>query len=493
MVAMALGSGMIFLDSTAVNVALPRIQTDLAAPLAGLQWVVNAYTLTLASLLLIGGSLGDVLGRKRIFIIGLVIFTVSSIGCGLAPSLGWLIAMRAAQGIGGALLVPESLAIIQDVMEPEDRSRAIGVWAGLSGVTTAIGPLVGGYLIGVVSWRAVFFLNVPLSAVTLYAVAAQVPGNPHTGTWRALDWPAAAAVAAGLGGLTYGLIEGPSRGWLSEPIVIALALGVAGLVLFVIRESRASHPMVPLSIFGFRDFTGANLASLGVYFALSGALLFLTLDFQQVRGYSPLAAGAALLPITVLLLLLSPRMGSLMKRFGARVFMTAGSALNAAGFLYLTTTGRQSEYLTGFFPGIVLVGLGMAVFVTPLTATVMSALPPGLSGVASGVNNAVTRVASLLAIAVLGVIVTTRFDSTLPRNLRLTNIPEPSRASLVAGARRLANDAAPKRLPPSERMRARVAVEDSFVDGLHWALDTCAVLCLAAAGVSWLTIRPPAH
>ncbi len=486
---MALGSGMIFLDSTAVNVALPRIQTDLAAPLAGLQWVVNAYTLTLASLLLVGGSLGDVLGRKQIFIAGLIIFTLSSIGCGLAFNLARLIAARAAQGIGGALLVPESLAIIQDVVEPGDRSRAIGMWAGLSGVTAAIGPLVGGYLVSAVSWRAVFFLNVPLSAVTLCAVAAQVPASRRGGNWRALDWPAAAVIAVGLGGLTYGLIEGPSLGWVTAPIVIALGTGVAGIALFVLREARASQPMVPLSIFGVRDFTGANLASLGVYFALAGALLFITLDLQQIDGYSPLAAGAALLPITVLLLLLSSRMGSLMNRFGARVFMTGGSTLNALGFLYLMTTGRQSGYLTGFFPGIVLVGLGMATFVTPLTTTVMAALPGGLSGIASGVDNAVTRVASLLAVAVLGAIVATRFDGTLPGNLRAVGIPQPARASLIARSARLASDAPPPSLSRSRRARARTAVDDSFVDGLHWALGACAILCLASAGTSWLTIR----
>lgn len=488
-VAMALGSGMIFLDTTVVNVALPRIQSDLAAPLAGLQWVVNAYTLTLASFLLVGGDLGDTLGRKRIFVAGLIVFTLASVGCGIAPTLQVLIAGRALQGIGGALLVPGSLAVIQDVMAPEDRSRAIGIWAGLSGVTSAAGPLVGGYLVGAVSWRAVFFLNVPLFLLTVYAVLWHVPGGRPQAASSALDWLGTLCTAVGLAGLTYGLIEGPALGWNDTSVLSTLGLGAAGLLLFPLWEMRAPRPMVPLTIFRSRNFTGANLVSLAVYFAFGGALLFLTLDLQQVRGYSPLAAGAAILPITLLLLLLSPRMGSLTTRFGARAFMTAGPVINALGLLWFLSTDRTSAYLTGFFPGIILLGLGMSVFVTPLTTTVMSALPGNLSGIASGVNNAATRLASLLAIAILGVIIAARFDATLPGKLTQTTLSGPVRRSLIAREGRLAADPIPAALSPAERAQARAAVEDSFVDGFHWVAGTCALLCLAAGVVSWMTIR----
>lgn len=488
--ATALGSGMIFLDGTVVNVALPRIQSDFSAPLSGPQWVINSYLLLLAALLLVGGDLGDTYGRRKVFAAGQVVFSLASLSCGLAPNLGTLIAARAAQGVGGALMVPESLAIIKAVIAEKDSSGAIGLWAGLSGVTTAIGPLLGGYLVQTVSWRAIFFINVPLGAVTLYATLAHIPENRDPRASRTLDWAGALTTMIGLAALTYGLIEGPQNGWTDRPVLAALTVGVIALLLFPLREWRASHPMVPLDIFASRDFSASNLATLAVYFAFTGSLLFLTLDLQQVEGYTPLEAGLATLPITALILLISPRMGGLMHRFGARPFMTAGPAVVAAGFLLFLLPGRRVSYPTQILPPVFVMGLGMSIFITPLTSTVMSSVPPTRVGIASGINNAVSRIASLLAIAVLGVIVAWRFDATLPSHLG-HSIPTQARAHLIAQQGRLADDPIPSSLPPAQRRVARVAVEQSFVDGFHWAMGVCAALCLLAAGLAWVTIRAP--
>lgn len=490
--ATALGSGMIFLDGTVVNVALPRIQSELAAPLSGLQWIVNAYTLFLAALLLLGGGLGDIYGRKIAFDAGLVLFTLASIGCGFAPNLNVLIAARAIQGIGGALLVPGSLAMIKAVIEPRDSARAIGLWAGLSGVTTAVGPLLGGYLVQAVSWRAIFFINIPFAALTLFAIR-HMPPNRDEQASPILDLPGAAAVVAGLGGLTYALIEGPQTGWTTPSVVLAIVVGVAGVLLFPLREAVTRHPMVPLGVFRSSDFSGSNLATIGVYFSLSGVLLFLVLDLQQVQGYSPIEAGLALIPITLLLLFLSPRVGTLTGRVGPRLLMTAGPVVVAAGFVLLLFDGRHTSYIGGVFPGIAVIGLGMSLFVTPLTATVMGSVPEGLAGIASGVSNTLTRVASLLAIATLGIIVFSRFDSSLSASTRHLGISPEARASLLAHADRLADDPVPAHLDTRQRAAVRGAIDDAYIDGFRWAMGTCAVLCLLSAGIAAVTVssRPP--
>ncbi|MGH2442847.1 MAG: MFS transporter [Chloroflexota bacterium] len=487
--AMALGSGMIFLDSTVVNVALPKIQSDLTASLSGLQWIINAYTLLLAALLLIGGSLGDVYGRKKAFIAGLLIFTLASVACGLAPNLGVLIAARAVQGIGGALLVPCSLAIITAVIDEGDTGRAIGMWAGLSGVTTALGPLLGGYLVDAVTWRAIFFINVPLAAVTLYALVAHVPANRDDEATRDLDWPAALAIIAGLGGMTYGLIQGPTGGWSSFQVLIAFVIGIAGLALFPIRELFAAHPMVPLSAFRSRNFSGANLATIGVYFSLSGAFLFLILDLQQVQGYSALAAGASLLPVTILMLFLSPRIGALTGRFGARGLMTTGAFVVAGGCLLLAIGGRNVSYGVNVFPGVVVIGLGLSVFVTPLTVTVMSSVPGHLAGVASGVSNTLTRIASLLAIAILGVVILARFDSSLSHSLQTAHLSSAARVTLLRHDSQLAADPLPSGLSAAQRNSVRIAIGDSYIAGFRWAMYVCAALCASSGVLALATIR----
>ncbi len=484
---------MVFLDGTVVNVALPQIQVDLAAPLSGLQWIVDAYALFLASLLLVGGSLGDIYGRKRLYIIGLAVFTLSSLACGLAPTLGVLIGARAVQGVGGALLVPGSLAMIQAVIARDDASRAIGIWAGLSGVSTAFGPLLGGYLIHAISWRTIFFLNIPLALSAVWITWQHVPENYNPGASRNLDWIGAAATVIGLGGVAFGLIEGPERGWSSQLVLASFVAGIAGLVFFPFWELRVAHPIVPLRLFRIRNFTGSNLVTLGVYFTFYGALFFFVLDLQQVQGYTPLEAGAALLPITLLLMLLSPRIGGLMNRTGARLPMSVGPLIIGIGFALLLASGRTTSYPVNFLPAIIILGLGMSIFVTPLTATVMSSVPESDIGTASGVNNAVSRVSAVLAIAVLGVIFAARFESDLSAALSHLSLPGGARYALTSHADRLADDPIPPTLSPTQQAAAHDAIQSAYISAFHWSMGACALLCLLCAGVAALVIRDAGH
>lgn len=402
--ATVLGSGMAFLDATVVNIALPRIGEDLDADVAGLQWTVNAYVLTLAGLLLLGGALGDRLGRRRAFIWGVAWFAVASLLCALAPTVELLIAARAVQGVGAALLTPASLALVQASFHPDDRGSAIGAWSGLGGVATAIGPFLGGWLIDAASWRLIFLINLPIAAVVVWIAARHVPeSRDPEAAGRPLDVAGAALAAVGLGGVTYALTEGPGAGWGAPAIVAVGALGVGALAAFVVVEARSAHALVPLSIFRSRLFTAANLVTLVVYAALSGALFLLPIQLQQVLGYSPLQAGMALIPMTVMMLLLSPWAGRLAQRIGPRVPMGVGPLVAAAGLALLVPVGEGADYITQVLPPVVIFGLGLAITVAPLTATVLGAAPEEQAGVASAVNNDVARVAGLLAVAIIPV------------------------------------------------------------------------------------------
>jgi EmrB/QacA subfamily drug resistance transporter len=389
--ATVLGSGIAALDATVVNVALPAIGEDLDADVAGLEWVLTGYLLTLASLILLGGALGDRFGRRRIFLVGVGWFSVASVLCGLAPNLGTLIAARLLQGIGGALLTPASLAILEATFVREDRARAIGAWSGLGGVATAIGPFAGGWLIAAVSWRLVFLLNVPLAAIVVLA-ARHIPETMDPSGNHHLDIPGTVLGTVGLAGLTFGLIE-------REPVpgVVGLLL----LVVFVIVERSSHAPLVPVGIFRSRQFTAANLFTVTVYAALAISFFLLTVELQQALGYSPTAAGAALLPITFLMLALSARAGALASRIGPRLPMTAGPSLVAVALLLMTRIEPGSSYITDVMPAVVIMGLGLAVTVAPLTATVLAAASDEHAGIASGINNAVARVAGLLAVATI--------------------------------------------------------------------------------------------
>jgi EmrB/QacA subfamily drug resistance transporter len=399
--ATVLGSGIAALDSTVVGIALPAIGRDFHASVAGMQWVIDGYTLPLAGLLLLGGALGDVYGRRKIFVIGTIWFAIASLACGLAPSAGFLIAARAVQGVGAALLTPGSLAILQASFNPDDRARAIGAWSGLGGVATAIGPFLGGWLIGAVSWRLVFFINLPVAAAVVAIALRHVPESRAPGPRQPLDAPGAIAISLALAGITYGLIEASARGWTSPQVLASLIAGFAFLAAFCVIETRSSHPMLPLGVFRSRQFSAANSVTFVVYGALGGALFLVPVVLQEVSGYSPLAAGAALLPLTVIMLLLSARSAALSARIGPRLQMTVGPLLIAAGMLLFTRVQGNGDYITQVLPAVLVLGLGLATNVAPLTATALSAAPAEHSGIASAVNNDVARSASLIAVAVL--------------------------------------------------------------------------------------------
>jgi EmrB/QacA subfamily drug resistance transporter len=403
--ATVLGSSMALLDSTVVNVALPTIGRSLGASLSGLQWTVNGYTLALAGLILLGGSLGDRLGRRRVFLVGVVWFALASALCGLAPSIGVLIGARVLQGIGGALLTPGSLAIIQASFVAEDRPRAVGAWSGLGGVAGAAGPLLGGLLVQAAGWRWVFFLNLPLAVVVIGVTIRHVPETRDNTATGKFDVAGAVLAALALGGITYALIEAPTGA--SDPIGIIAAgvVGVAAAVAFVLVERRRTrHPagtpaMLPLDVFASRQFSAVNLVTFLVYGALGGVLFLLILQVQVVAGYSPLKAGTALLPVTLLMLAFSARSGALAQRIGPRWPMTAGTAISAVGLLLMTRIGLHASYFTDVLPAVAVFAVGLTLTVAPLTATVLASADVRHAGVASGVNNAVARAAGLLAVA----------------------------------------------------------------------------------------------
>lgn len=400
-VATALGSGMAFLDGSVVNVALPAIRRDLGGGIAMQQWVLDGYLLTLSALLLLGGALGDRYGRRRVFVIGLVGFSLASLGCGVAPSGGTLVAARAVQGVAGALLVPGSLALIDASIASDDRGRAVGAWAGLAGVASAVGPFVGGWLVDAISWRWVFLINLPI-AVAAVAVTRRFVPESRRGSAGRLDLAGAALVTIGLTGAVLALIEVPSHGWTALTVAAAV-VGAVALVALPVAERRREAPMVPLDAFRSRQFVGVNLTTLAVYAALGGALFLLALQLQQTLGYSALEAGAALLPITVLMLLLSPRMGSLGERVGPRLPMTVGPVVAGAGLALMARVDPGAGYAGTVLPAVLVFGLGLSITVAPLTATVLASVPDSEAGVASGTNNAVARIAGLLAVAVLPV------------------------------------------------------------------------------------------
>jgi EmrB/QacA subfamily drug resistance transporter len=439
-----LASGMAFLDATAVQVALPSIGRDLDASLSGLQWTVTGYTLTLAALILLGGSLGDRYGRRRVFVIGVVWFAAASLLCGLAQDVEQLVAARALQGVGGALLTPGSLALIQSSFRPVDRAKAIGLWSSLAGIAGLIGPFLGGLLVDTVSWRLVFLINVPFAVLILVMAGRHVPESRDPAHHGRFDYPGAVLGALTLGGVTYALI-GAGENMLRPDVVVSAAIGVTTGIAFVVREQRAPDPMLPLQLFADRQFTGANLATLAVYGALGGSGLFLVLQLQTVLGYDATGAGAAMLPSIALITLLSPFAGSLAQRIGPRLPMTVGPLMVAAGTLWLAGVDGDAPYVVEVLPGSLLQGLGMATVVAPLTATVLGAAPDSLAGIASGVNNAVARAAQLLAVAALPVAVGLSGD----------DYADPA----------------------------------AFTDGYRTAMVVCAVLFAVGGVVSWSTIR----
>lgn len=488
LVAAIIGSSMAFVDGTVVNVALPAIQRELDATAFQAQWVVESYALFLAALLLVGGAMGDRFGRRKVFALGVAIFAGASVGCALAANVQQLIAARAVQGIGGALLVPGSLALISANFDEKERGKAIGTWSGFSGITAAIGPVIGGFLVDHYSWIWAFLVNVPLAIVVLAITFWQVPESHGAEASQPLDWLGATLATLALGGVVYAFIEAPSQGWGAGPVRAALVIGVLAGVAFVLWEMRTRAPMLPLSLFRSSDFSGANLLTLLLYAALGGGLYFFPLNLIQVQGYSATAAGAALLPFILILFALSRWAGTLVDRVGARLPLVIGPSIAAAGFALFAVPGTAANYWVGFFPAVVVLGLGMAITIAPLTTTVMNAVGTGSAGVASGVNNAVSRVAAVLAIAVFGLLMAWAFDARLDAGLRELSAP-PEVVEFLAGQRA---KLAAATLPPGVQGAAADAlleqVRAAYVSGFRWIMLASAGLALLSALSAWISI-----
>ncbi|MFP3943521.1 MAG: MFS transporter [Alphaproteobacteria bacterium] len=484
-----LASAMAFIDGTVVNVALPIIQRDLGASAIGLQWIVESYALFLAALLLTAGAMGDRFGRRLVFAVGVGIFAAASLWCGLAASVPELIGARAAQGIGAALLVPGSLALIGAHFPKETRGRAIGTWSAATALTMALGPVLGGWLAENVSWRWIFFINLPVAAVALAITLTRVPESRNENDTAPPDWIGAALATFGLGALVFGLIEAGRLG-LGDPLVAAgLTAGVAGLAGFWLHQLRSSHPMIPPGLFGSGTFTGANLMTLLLYAALGGALFFLPLYLIQVRGYTATGAAAAFLPFVVIMAAASRRSGALADRLGVRLPLIAGPAVTAAGFGLLAAPGLGTGYWTEIFPAIAVLGGGMALTVAPLTTAVMSSVPDGREGTASGINNAASRVAALLAIAVFGLIAVTLAEGQLRAQLS-----EMLPAEFAGDVTRMTFAFGAVELPPDLDREfgdtVRALAKRNFAEAYRVIMWLAALISLAASALAWLLVRP---
>ena len=480
---------MVFIDGTVVNVALPALQTNLNATAVDVQWVIESYALFLAALLLVGGSLGDQFGRRLVFSVGVVLFAGASVWCGLAPSVTQLLAARSVQGVAGALLVPGSLAIISASFAEEDRGPAIGTWSGFTAITAAVGPVIGGWLIENVSWRAAFFVNVPLAVVVLALAFLHVPESRDQENRGGLDWRGALLATVSLGMIVYSLIESSSLGFRNLRVLSGLTLGVITSGLFVFAEAQKKNPMLPLILFHSRDFSGANLLTLLLYAALSGGLFFLPLNLIQVQGYSATSAGAALLPFILIMFVLSRWAGGLVKGQGARLPLLIGPILAALGFALFMRPGLGGSYWTTFFPAVVVLGLGMAISVAPLTTTVMNSVGKNWAGIASGVNNAVSRTAGLIAVASLGIVMLHVFNDCFDQRLLDLRVTPEVRRALDTQRLKLAGAVVPTNLDPIVRTALRKAINESFVAGFRAVMMISAGLALLSALVAWLLIN----
>jgi EmrB/QacA subfamily drug resistance transporter len=486
-----LGSSITFIDGTVVNVALPVLQRELGTDIVGAQWIVEAYLLMLSALILVGGSLGDRLGRRRIFSAGLLLFAAASAGCGLAQTTAHLIAARAVQGVGAAMLVPGSLAIISASFSKEERGRAIGTWSGFTAISAGVGPVLGGWLIENVSWRWIFFINLPLAALVLLITWTRVPESRDESAGERVDILGAATATLGLGGLVFGLLESGARGFGDSRVMLSLAAGALLLILFFfVERRRGPRAMMPLALFRSKTFAGANLLTFFLYGAMSGLMFFLPFNLIQVQGYSATQAGAALLPFVLTMFLLSRWAGGLVRRYGAKLPLVVGPIVAGAGLVLFALPGAEAgSYWTSFFPAVVLMSLGMVASVAPLTTAVMGAVEERHVGVASGVNNAVSRTAGLISIAALGIVMTGAFARNFNARVQSVDLPTETRAALEAQTSRLATITIPVELKGETKQAVERAVAESFVSGFRVVILIAAALALLSGLFAWLLIE----
>lgn len=495
LLATILASSMAFIDSTALDVAARTLQNDLNVTGTELLWIINAYALFLSALILTGGSLGDIYGRKRVFMIGIILFMGASLTCGLALSAGMLIAARAVQGIGGALMVPGSLSLISAAFPPEKRGQAIGTWSTFSTLTTLSGPLLGGWLASQNQWRVVFFINVPLAIIALAALVLKVPESRDMSGKRRVDVPGVILITLALAGITYGFTEMTTYGLGDPRILVTLGVGLIALILFIVVESRSDHPMVPLNLFRSRTFAGTNALTLFLYTALSAAPFFLILNLQRVQGYDEVQAGLAFLPFGILLTVMSRWAGGLVDRVGARLPLIVGPAIAGVGFFLFALPGLTNganDYWVSYFPAVLILGVGMGITVAPLTTAVMGSAPSEMSGTASGINNAVARTARVFAIAILGAVALVSFMNTLES--RVTNpelgLSEDMREAIRAEGTKLADAAVPDVVPQEQSEAVEDAIRWSFIDTFRLIAVISAVLAWISALLAAFMVEP---
>jgi len=487
-----LGSSMAFIDGTVVNVALPALQASLHASVVGVQWVVESFGLFLGALILVGGSLGDLFGRRLMFLIGVAVFAAASIVCGLAVNIQQLVIARSVQGVGAAFLVPGSLSLISASFDEKTRGQAIGTWSGFTAITTALGPVLGGWLIEHASWRWIFFINVPLAAAVIVISLWRIPESREVRAGR-VDWLGALVATVGLGGVVYGFIESTTLGW-NQPLVYgSLILGFALLIAFAFIEARVNSPMVPLALFASRGFSGANLLTLFLYAALGIFFFLFPMDLIQVQGYSTTATGAAALPLILLLFVLSRWSGGLVMRYGSKVPLIVGPLIAAIGFVLCAVPDVGAGYWSGFFPAFTVLGFGMAISVAPLTTVVMSSVASNRTGAASGINNAVARVASVLAVAILGIVMVKLFSSALNRGLAGVPLPSDILQHVRSNEIKLAGLDLPGGVDAQTTALLRAAISHAFVFAFRIVMLICAGLCVASAAVAAVMIPAKTH